>query len=263
MWLRVIDGRLTLAELAGKSPLIAFPMLTPEAVAQGAVQGMNFTWSGQSCSSTSRLLVHESIADEVVTRIAEIVEARHIASPLDPSSEQGTMVTRAHHDNVKAKIAAADEAGAKLLTGGERPAHLSQGLFIAPVILDHVSPDSAIAREEVFGPVLSVIRFGDSDDQVAIANSVPYGLTGSVYTNDVRRAHRVARALECGYGWIASRVSVSSRSASAGPQVPGSYGCSSVASSRMGSTTCHAASTVASLVNRAGSPRMASPKRRS
>jgi hypothetical protein len=72
-------------------------------VAQGAVQGMNFTWSGQSCSSTSRLLVHESIADEVVTRIAEIVEARHIASPLDPSSEQGTMVTRAHHDNVKAR----------------------------------------------------------------------------------------------------------------------------------------------------------------
>jgi len=189
-------------ELGGKNPLIAFPDADTEGVAQGAVKGMNFTWSGQSCSSTSRLLVHESIADEVVTRIVEIVEARHIASPLDPSSEQGTMVTRAHHDNVKAKIAAAVEAGAKLLTGGERPAHLSQGLFIAPVILDHVSPDSAIARDEVFGPVLCVIRFGDSDDPVAIANSVPYGLTGSVYTNDVRRAHRVARALECGYVWI-------------------------------------------------------------
>jgi 2-formylbenzoate dehydrogenase len=189
-------------ELGGKNALVAFPDADLESVAQGAVKGMNFTWSGQSCSSTSRLVVHESMADKVVARIVEIVEARHIASPLDPDSEQGTMVTRAQYDRVKAKIAAAVEAGAELLTGGDRPAHLAQGLFIAPVILDRVSADSAIGRDEVFGPVLSVIRFSDADDPVAIANSVPYGLTGSVYTNDVRRAHRVARALECGYVWI-------------------------------------------------------------
>ncbi|HSY16484.1 MAG TPA: aldehyde dehydrogenase family protein [Jatrophihabitantaceae bacterium] len=189
-------------ELGGKNALIAYPDADPEAIAQGAVKGMNFTWSGQSCSSTSRLIIHESVADEVVNRIVEIIEARHIASPLDPSSEQGTMATKAHYDAVKAKISDAVEDGAKLLTGGDRPAHLSQGLFIAPVVLDHVAADSSIAQNEVFGPVLSVIRFGDSDDPVAIANSVTYGLTGSVYTNDIRRAHRVARALECGYVWI-------------------------------------------------------------
>lgn len=189
-------------ELGGKNALLAYPDADPAAIARAAVEGMNFAWSGQSCMSTSRLLIHESIADDVVAQIATLVESRHIGSPFDPVSQQGTIVSRGQHDKILSMVEAALNEGAELITGGARPDHLSQGLVIAPTVLDHVGPEHAVAQREVFGPVLSVIRWTDDQDPVAIANCVEYGLTANIWTNDVTRALTVARQLEVGYVWV-------------------------------------------------------------
>ncbi|WRL63570.1 aldehyde dehydrogenase family protein [Blastococcus brunescens] len=147
-------------ELGGKNALIAYPDVDPAEVARAAVEGMNFTWSGQSCMSTSRLLVHESIADEVVARAVDIIEARRSGSPFDPSSEQGTIVSRGQHDKILDLIGRGVAEGAHVRTGGRRPDGCEQGLVIAPTVLDHVRPGQIIEQTEVFGPVLSVVRWG-------------------------------------------------------------------------------------------------------
>ena len=192
-------------ELGGKNALIAFPDVDPDQVASGAVAGMNFARSsGQSCGSTSRLLLHESIADEVLDHVVQRMAALRIGSPLDPATEMGTMASRAQYDKALRYIGVATGEGADVLAGGGRPAGLEheRGLFIAPTLLGGVRPDMRVAREEVFGPVLSVMTWKDEDEAVEIANGVHYGLTGSVWTNDIRRAHRVASALDAGYLWI-------------------------------------------------------------
>jgi 2-formylbenzoate dehydrogenase len=189
-------------ELGGKNALIAFPDADLDEVARAAVQGMNFTWSGQSCGSTSRLLVHEDIADAVVERVARLLQDRTYRSPLDPAAIQGTIVNRAQYDRVLGYIDTARAEGARVVVGGGRPEGVEQGLFIAPTVLDGVQPDHRVANEEIFGPVISVLRWREEDEAVALANSVRYGLTGSVFTNDIRRAHRVARALQTGFVWI-------------------------------------------------------------
>ncbi len=192
-------------ELGGKNALIAFPDTDPDAVAAGAVAGMNFARSaGQSCGSTSRLLLHESIADDVLDRVARRMSAIRIGSPLDPATEMGTLSTRAQYDKTLRYIGIARDEGAQVVTGGGRPAGLAEGpgLFVAPTLLRGVRPDMRIAREEVFGPVLAAITFTDEDEAITIANAVDYGLTASVWTSDIRLAHRVAFALDAGYLWI-------------------------------------------------------------
>jgi 2-formylbenzoate dehydrogenase len=189
-------------ELGGKNALIAFPDAAPDKVARAAIAGMNFTWSGQSCGSTSRLLVHEAIADAVLEEVTAMLDGRVFTSPLDPAAVQGTMVSRRQFDRALSYIDAAASQGARVVTGGGRPAGVSKGLFIAPTFLDGVGPDWPAATEEIFGPVVSVIRWQDERDAVRIANSVDYGLTGSIFTNDISTAHRVARELETGFVWI-------------------------------------------------------------
>lgn len=189
-------------ELGGKNALIAFPDADPAEVAAGVVQGMNFTWSGQSCGSTSRLLVHEEIADEVLKHVRALVEPRAYPSPLDPHAVQGTMVSRRQYTRVLDYLDKAVAQGAQVVTGGGHPATADRGLFIAPTFLDGVDPSWPVAREEIFGPVVSVIRWTEESEALSIANSVSYGLTGSIYTNDIRTAHRAARALETGFVWI-------------------------------------------------------------
>ena len=188
-------------ELGGKNALIAFPDADPIEVAAASIQGMNFTWSGQSCGSTSRLLIHESIADAVLAEVARLLKKREFISPLDPAAVQGTMVSRRQFDRAIGYIAGAIDLGAQVVTGGKRP-DVDRGLFIEPTFLDGVLPAWPIANEEVFGPVVCVIRWTDEAEAVKIANSVEFGLTGSVFTNDIRTAHRVARALETGFVWI-------------------------------------------------------------
>jgi acyl-CoA reductase-like NAD-dependent aldehyde dehydrogenase len=189
-------------ELGGKNALLAFPDADPDEVAAGAVAGMNFTWAGQSCGSTSRLLVHESQSGAVVDRVCAALQNLRFVSPLDPTATLGTVVNRRQYSRILSHIEVATSEGAQVLCGGGRPPGVDQGLFIAPTVLGGVRPDHAAATEEIFGPVLSVIHWRDENEAIRLANSVRYGLTGSVYTNDIRRAHRVARALDTGYVWI-------------------------------------------------------------
>jgi 2-formylbenzoate dehydrogenase len=183
--------------------LLVLPDADLELTAAGAVKGMNFHWTaGQSCGSTSRLIVHESLADELVERIVARLGDIEIGDPLDPKTEMGTLVSEAQRDKVARYVRSAQESGAQLAAGGGMPSHLSSGLFFAPTLLTQVPADAPVALEEIFGPVLSVITWRDESEALAIANSVEYGLTSSIYTRDIAHAHRLARKLDAGYVWV-------------------------------------------------------------
>ncbi|MGW3950187.1 aldehyde dehydrogenase family protein [Streptomyces sp. NPDC004752] len=191
-------------ELGGKNAMVVFADADLDAAAEGAVFGMNFGSSGQSCGSNSRLLVQREVHDEVVARVVELIEARRIGDPLAEWSEQGTVINRTQYEKSLRYVEIAVNEGAKVATGGSRPSgpEFERGLYVAPTVLTDVTPDARIAREEVFGPVLAVIPFDTEDEAVQIANSVEYGLTASVWTRDLDRAHRVVRDFEAGHTWI-------------------------------------------------------------
>jgi hypothetical protein len=184
--------------------MIVFGNADPAVAAAGAVAGINFvTTAGQSCGSASRLLVHESLAAGVCKHVAAGVEGVVVGDPVRERTQMGPVITRRHLDHVQALIAAGLREGAQLLAGGGRPAGTGdRGCYVAPTVLTGVAPGSTLGQTEVFGPVLSVMTFRDEDEAVRIANWVPFGLAGAVWTIDVRRAHRVARGLEAGYIWI-------------------------------------------------------------
>jgi acyl-CoA reductase-like NAD-dependent aldehyde dehydrogenase len=191
-------------ELGGKNALIAFADADPKEIARGAVRGMNFSWSGQSCGSTSRLLIHRSILDATLAELTSIVIGMKLGDPFDPASDVGTLVSQDQYDKVMRYLQIAKDEGARVLVGGGPVTAdgREDALLIAPTVLVDVDPSMRIAREEIFGPVTSVIPFDTEEEAIAIANSVDYGLTSSIWTNDLKRAHRVAAAVEAGYVWI-------------------------------------------------------------
>lgn len=190
-------------ELGGKNPMIVLPDVDVETAARAAVRGMNFmTTQGQSCGSCSRLLLPESMADAVVARIAEICDGIRVGDPLDPDIEMGAMVSRREQQRVLGMIDRARAEGATLVCGGGVPVGLDHGAFVAPTVFDHVTPDMEIARDEVFGPVLSVLRYRDTEDAFRIADAIDLGLTASVWTNDLSAALDLAARLDSGYVWI-------------------------------------------------------------
>ena len=191
-------------ELGGKNPFIVFPDADVETVANAAVAGMNFAWAGQSCGSTSRLRVHESLYDAVVERVVERVGRIKVGDPMDTASEMGPVNSEGHYRHVVALIESAREQGAKLLTGGERPEgeEFERGYWIRPTVFGDVTMDMRIARDEVFGPVLSVLRWSDTSEAIEMANGTEYGLTAGIWTNDVTTAMRTARQIESGCVWI-------------------------------------------------------------
>ncbi len=191
-------------ELGGKNPLIAFPDVAPDTIADAAVRGMNFSWQGQSCGSTSRLLVHESMHDRVLGLIAERVAALSVGLPLDLRSDMGPINSAKQYRHVEAMIAAANHENARLVTGGSRPSgkQFERGYWMMPTVFADVEPNMRIAQEEVFGPVLSVLRWRDEKDLIEIANGTDFGLTASIWTNDIGKALRTARAVDAGYVWI-------------------------------------------------------------
>lgn len=192
-------------ELGGKNAIIVCEDAPVQAAAAGVVKGMNFAgWQSQSCSSTTRLLVHESIAESLVAEVVKQVAAVRVGSPLKADVQMGTLASKAQYDKVQDYVAVASAEGARLIVGGGRPEgpEFDRGYFFAPTVFDGVEPDMRIAREEVFGPVLSVMRWADEDWAISVANSVDFGLTGAIWTQDISRAHRLAHRLNTGYVWI-------------------------------------------------------------
>ncbi|MDQ2733398.1 MAG: aldehyde dehydrogenase family protein [Pseudomonadota bacterium] len=193
-----------LLELGGKNALIALADADPDEVAAAAIDGLNLTWCGQSCGSTSRLFLHDSIHDAVVERIQSLIGYYKPGIPTDPATTMGSIISKAQHDRILQYIDAGKEGGARLLCGGKRPSDplLSKGYFVEPTVFVDVTQEMRIASEEIFGPVLSVLRWQDEEQMLKDVNAVEYGLTCSIWTNDLRRAHTLANEVEVGYVWV-------------------------------------------------------------
>lgn len=191
-------------ELGGKNPFIVCADAPIEKVATAAVAGMNFSWQGQSCGSTSRLLVHESIYDKVLEQVVANVARLRVGDPFDSQTQMGAINSAGQLKKVQFYIENASSDGAKLMTGGKRPAgaQFQRGYWLEPTVFGGVRQDMRVACEEIFGPVLSVLRWSDLDDAIKMANSVEYGLTAAVWTNDISTAMRTAQRLQSGYVWI-------------------------------------------------------------
>jgi betaine-aldehyde dehydrogenase len=191
-------------ELGGKNALIAYADADPDEVAGAVVGGMNFTWCGQSCGSTSRAFLHERIHDAVLERVKTRIRAFKPGIPTDPNTTMGAIISKAQFDRVMSYIESAKREGARLVTGGGPPADpaLAKGTYIEPTVFADVKPSMRIAREEIFGPVLGVFKWSDDAKMLADVNAVEYGLTCSIWTNDLDTAHRTAMAVEAGFVWI-------------------------------------------------------------
>jgi acyl-CoA reductase-like NAD-dependent aldehyde dehydrogenase len=191
-------------ELGGKNPFIAFSDADLEKVAGAAVSGMNFGWQGQSCGSTSRILLHEDIYDSVLEKIVTKVAKIKVGHPLDPASNMGPINSKAQYDKVLSYIELGKKEGAKLLFGGTRPTGdcFKRGYWVEPTVFGEVDMSMRLAKEEVFGPIMSVMRFKTEDQAIEMANAVDLGLTAAVWTNDISRALRVAQKVQSGYVWV-------------------------------------------------------------
>ena len=201
----------TTLELGGKTPMIIFEDADLELSLATALRGMNFKWQGHSCTSTSRVLVHESLHDEFIEELAKRFRAVNVAMPFDPASEMGPISHRAQFRKVMEYIESGLAEGATLVCGGSPilDGDMAQGLFISPVIFSDATPEMRIAREEIYGPVITVLKWKVDEEALVIANSVPYGLAAVIMGNDLSRVHRMASRLECGYVEVNGPVSFS------------------------------------------------------
>ena len=190
-------------ELGGKNPVIVFDDADLDR-ALDAVVFMIYSLNGQRCTSSSRLLVQASIHDEFVERVAARARKLRVGDPLDPKTEVGPLIHPRHLDKVMGYMDVARGEGARIVCGGERHEGNPNGYFVQPTLFGSAECDMRIAREEIFGPVLTAIPFTDEEDAVRKANDVDYGLAGYLWTKDSGRAHRVAQAIEAGMVWVNS-----------------------------------------------------------
>jgi len=191
-------------ELGGKNAMVVLPDVDLDAAVEGAVEGMNLeVCQGQSCGSNSRVLVHARVHDEFVDRLAARVAGIRVAAAYDETAQMGPLISSAQHARVSGFLDRARTAGADLVTGGDRPGDTcADGYFLSAAVLAGVQPAMEVARDEVFGPVVSVLQWTDYDQMLAVANGVDYGLTASVWTRDLDLAHRTAQLLDAGYVWV-------------------------------------------------------------
>jgi betaine-aldehyde dehydrogenase len=190
-------------ELGGKSPLIVFDDADLESAIGGAMLG-NFYSTGQVCSNGTRVFVQKGLHDRFLDRLVERTKAIRIGDPLDPETQMGPLISKAQHDKVLGYVEIGRQEGANVATGGGAPRlqGFEGGFFIEPTVFSGVTDGMRIAREEIFGPVLSLLSFDDEDEVVARANDTEFGLSAGVFTSDMARAHRVAGDLQAGTLWI-------------------------------------------------------------
>jgi len=186
--------RVTL-ELGGKSPNLIFADANLDDAIPSSVWSIYYA-AGQSCEARSRVLVEASVYDEVVARFAEYAQQIKVGDPLDPETQMGSLISTAHRDRVHGFVKQGIEEGAVVVTGGG-PGD-GKGAFYRPTVLAHVDNGMTVAQEEIFGPVVTIMGFGDEKDAIEIANDVRYGLFATVWTGDPARGHRVARAIKSG-----------------------------------------------------------------
>jgi acyl-CoA reductase-like NAD-dependent aldehyde dehydrogenase len=184
-------------EMGGKNPVVVLEDADLNLAADGIVSGA-FGSTGQRCTATSRAILQESVADELIARMVERVSKWKLGSGLDPDVQMGPLVSAQQLKTVEQYIEVGKREGAKLVIGGRRPSGLSRGFFVEPTIFDGVRPDHRIAREEIFGPVLSVIRAKEYEQAIEFANTSEYGLTCSIYTNDAGRIFDFCERIEAG-----------------------------------------------------------------
>jgi betaine-aldehyde dehydrogenase len=191
-------------ELGGKNALIVYPDADIKKAIKFAISGMNFSWCGQSCGSMSRLMVHESVYDEVLKAVVDGISKIKPGNPLDEDCKMGALISKAQFDKVASYVEIAKKDGAKLMTGG-KPSDdpkLKGGFFFEPTVFADVTQNMRIANEEVFGPILSVMKWSDEEKMLADVNAVEYGLTGAVFSQNITTAIRTARRIDSGYVWI-------------------------------------------------------------
>ena len=189
-------------ELGGKSPQLVLADAPDLQAAAAAVASGIFYNQGETCNAGSRLLVDRRIHDEFLEAVVAASATMQPNDPLDPRTSMGALIDRGHLDRVLGYVSSGKEEGAVVRTGGERVRVDSGGYFLPPTVFEGVETSMRIAREEIFGPVLSVFDFDSLDEAIELANDTPYGLAASVWTSDLRTAHTVSRALRAGTVWV-------------------------------------------------------------
>ena len=186
-------------ELGGKSPNVIFNDADLDAAIKGAHFGLYFN-QGQCCCAGSRVFVQENVHDEFVDRVSKMNHDRRLGDPLDPTTEQGPQVDKAQFDKIMGLIESGKKDGATCVTGGKR--HGDKGYYIEPTLFSNVKDDMEIAQKEIFGPVMSVLKFKNMDELVERANNTIYGLAAAVWTRDIGKAHKFAAEVKAGTVWV-------------------------------------------------------------
>jgi acyl-CoA reductase-like NAD-dependent aldehyde dehydrogenase len=188
-------------ELGGKSPNIVFADADLDAAARGAINAI-FYGKGELCSAGSRLLVEASVHDELLARVADRAKKMVPGDPMDPKTRLGSLVSEKQRESVERYVEAGKREGAKIVAGGNRASVNGKGAFFEATVFDGVTTAMTIAREEIFGPVLATLTFQDESEAVAIGNATIYGLAAAVWSRDIKKALRAARALKAGTVWV-------------------------------------------------------------
>ena len=188
-------------ELGGKSPNIVFADADLEAAARGAINAI-FYGKGELCSAGSRLLVEESVHDALLAKVVERAKKMLPGDPMDPKTRLGALVSEKQRETVERYVEAGKREGAKVVAGGNRASVNGRGAFFEATVFDGVTPQMTIAKEEIFGPVLATLTFKDEAEAAAVGNSTIYGLAAAVWSRDVKKALRTAKALKAGTVWI-------------------------------------------------------------